>query len=324
MTEEPTLAQTAAELTASPNSMAGTFSAKRVASRTARYLNEKFPPAQAVAIGLGSLVVYLMCGRLATGASSVGWGAAAASVTSTLLFLQVRLLDDFDTHYSLEEITNATPRGLLAGVGVTTALVAVLNLGPSIVVFALAPTAVMVGASIVLALWCPMRTTKPLTARRPALIALTLGRVPLFDVGPALALVYVCARWEASTRSTISIASASLAVGSVWVLYEIWKVSRNTGRYEGYDNIYRPIAVSWAQQRVIVAVLGLVSVALTIALYKSAGLSIAYLISGCGLGLALAALALRNVHDKRRPWWRGLIFPALMVIGMLVQFAALM
>lgn len=294
----------------------------RVAYRTARYVNEQYPPAQALAVGLGSLAVYLMCGRLATGASTVGWGGVAASVTVMLLFLQVRLLDDFDTHYSQEEIKNATPRGLLAGVGVTTVLIIALNVGPYIVIFAILPTAVMVGASIVLALWCPVRTIKPLTARRPDLIALALGRIPLFDGGPALALFYVSARWKASAGSAISAASTLLAVSSIWVLYEIWKVSRNTGRFQGYDNIYRPIAVSWAQQRIIVAVLALVFSGLTIALYASAHLSVGYLIFGCGLALALAVLALSKIHDKRRPWWRGLIFPALMITGLLVQFAA--
>lgn len=294
-----------------------------VTYRIAGYLNDKFPPAQALAIALGSLAVYLICGRLATGTSTIGWGAAVASVTSTLLFLQVRLLDDFDTHYSQEEITNATPRGLLIGVGVTTVLTIGLNLGPRIVVFALLPTAAMVGASIVIAMWCPMRTVKPLSTRRPDLIALVLGRIPLFDGGPALALLYVCARWEASTGSTISVASGLLAIGSIWVLYEVWKVSRNIGRFQGYDNIYRPIAISWVQQRVIVAMLAFASLALTIALYANADFSIGYLIYGCGLGVALVALALWNFHDQRRPWWRGLAFPALMIIGMLAQLATL-
>lgn len=301
-----------------------TLSAVGLVVRTGRYLNEKFPPTQVLALAMGSVVIYLACGRLTTGKPELNWGAAEAAVTVTLFFLQVRLLDDFDTHYTgLREITHVTPRGLLVGVALTTVPIVVLNAGPSIIGYAFLPTAVMISASVAIALWCPLRTAKPLTSYRPHIVALVLGRIPLFDGGPVLAFFYVGAKWEEATGASVSQASIWLAVGVMWVMYEIWKVSRSIGRYEGYDYIYRPYGISWAQQRVLVAVLSLCGTVLSITLFFRAKLSIAFLVYACILGLGLVWLALKDIHGQGRPWWRGLVFPALMVAGSLVQFLAL-
>lgn len=295
-----------------------------LSARASRYLNEKFPPVQVFALAMAMAVVYLACARLAMASSAWGWAGATAAVTGTLYFLQVRLLDDFDAHYTnLVEITHVTPHGLLVGVGLTTIPIVLLNADGDIIGYALLPTAVMVGASIVIALWCPLRTSKPLTSWRPHIVALLLGRIPLFDVGPGLALFYVSVKWEVSRGISVRPGSIWLVVGVIWVLYEIWKVSRNIGRYEGYDYIYRPYGVSWTLQRIIVACLALCSIALNIAFYLQANLSIAYLVYTVSLNIILIVLALARLRDGRRPWWRGLTFPALMVIGLLVQFIAL-
>jgi hypothetical protein len=293
----------------------------RICVQVVRYLNTKYPPTQALAIALASFTAYLASGRLGGGDSSMGWPAAAAGITGSLFFLQVRLLDDHDTHYSgHNRIKHGTPGGLLAGVAVTTAIIIALNLDPGVIGFAILPTAVMLGASLALALWCPLRTSKPLTRRRPDLIALGLGRIPLFDAGPALAFLYVTARWEESTGRGLSSTAVGLVVGTFWLQYEIWKTSRNIGRYEGYDDIYQPYRMSWPHQRVITALLALGSLALSVRLYAEANLSVALLAYACVHSLLLTALALSGVRQEGRPWWRGLIFPAGMIVGLLTQF----
>jgi hypothetical protein len=294
---------------------------RQAGARVAGYLNTKYPPAQALAIALAAFTAYLAGGRLGGGEPSLGWPAVAASGTGSLLFLQVRLLDDLDTHYSgHDRIKHGTPRGLLAGVGVTTAIIIALNPEPGVVGFAILPTAVMLGASLVLALWCPLRTSTPLTRRRPDLIALVFGRIPLFDAGPVLAFLYVTAKWEESTGRDLSGVAVLLVVGVFWVLYEIWKMSRNIGRYEGYDDIYQPYRMSWLHQRVFTAILATGSLALSVALYATADLSVGFLIYAAVLSFALAALALSGRHEAGRPWWRGLLFPAAMIVGLLTQF----
>jgi hypothetical protein len=277
------------------------------------YLGEQFPPAQAVALGVACLVSYAAYGRLA-GDISFNALAVVAAITVPVLFLQLRLLDDVITWYEthdVEDIAGASLPGLIVGLGGTTAVILVLNAN-HVWMFGLA-----IGTTVLMLVSTFVTTQE---RRLPTLVALGLGRVPLFEAAPAVMLAYVYAAWHIATNRSLSFGEVVVVVSFFWSSFNFWKLSRHLGD-RPLERIYR---LTWPVVRLLCVVLLAISLALSIALYFYADLSLAFLVY-CVMVIAVFAVFSRprGRLDEVRPWWVALPFPTAMIAGLLVQLLML-
>jgi hypothetical protein len=282
-------------------------------SGTRSYLGEQFPPAQAVALGVACLVSYAAYGRFA-GDISFKALAVVAAITVPVLFLQLRLLDDVITWYEthdVEDIAGASLPGLIVGLGCTTAVILVLNAN-HVWMFGLA-----IGTTMLMLISTGVTTQE---RRLPTLVALGLGRVPLFEVAPAVMLAYVYVTWHIATNRSLSFGEVVVVVGFFWSSFNFWKLSRHLGD-RPLERIYR---LTWPVVRLLCVVLLAISLALSIALYFYADLSLAFLVY-CVMVIAVFAVFSRprGRLDEVRPWWVALPFPTAMIAGLLVQLLML-
>lgn len=285
----------------------------RSLSAAAGYVMEQFPPAQAVALAFSCVVEYLAFGR-AAGELSIEGSAVLAAVTVALLFLQLRLVDDIHTFYDsggTGDIGGATVRGLVAGMVVTTAVIVLLNLvDGSMLIASLAIVAFLVATSLVI-------QAKTLL---PGWVRMVLGRIPLFELAPAMMLAYVYLGWRSGTGGTLEVADVAVVVGLFLASFNVWKLSRHMGE-RARERIYQ---LTWPVVRVLCLGLLVASAGLSVALYSRADLSalwLAYALVLCALFAAMSRP--RREPDSARPWWVGLPFPTAMTAGLFVQLLAL-
>jgi hypothetical protein len=302
-----------------------------------RYLDKQFAPAQIASTCILVVVSYFLYARIA-GASSFGYEVVASAVTVVLIFLQMRLVEDVDIHWSGGELLGQlgrrrpqTYRGharivlpdgrvvprpptLWAAIAATTGAIVVLNspLGRPAVVAALSGTGLLILAYGVLRL-----------RALPRIVGLVAG----FEVVPALAFVYIYFAWHAHTHVALSPADVIPVVVTFWASWEFWKFSRGIGKYD------RERAYGLSPKHTCMASLGFagLTLAFEIALWSRADLSVLYLAFVVGLTALIAVGIGTTMRSLRRagrveggvPRWAGLAFPAAVLAGLGVQLLAL-
>lgn len=289
----------------------GSSIARRSVRSIARYLNKKFPPAQVGVLYVASLLMWVLCGQIARHVSLAST-TVVASTTVTLLFLALRLFDDINAYYVSEgrdDIGGASLGGLRVGLVVVTLAIAVLNVSHvELLILSLADVLLMTIATVVLGLerrFGPQPTVR-----------LLLGRLPLFELGPAIALAYIYVAWHLATSRSLSMIDVAAAIGVVWAAFDIWKLSRNMG----VRPLDRHYDIPWSTVRWICEGLLILSLALVVILFNKAGFSVAYLVYATAVIVLFAVLARpRPGPESTRPAWVGLPYPTLMVTGLLVQ-----
>jgi hypothetical protein len=287
---------------------------RRLLVRVRRYLNEKFPLAQAGVLCAACLVLWVLCGQIDR-SISLDSMAVIAATTVTLLFLQLRLFDDVNTYYVTEgrgDIGGASLRGLLAGIVVTTLAIATINLWHgAMLALALATTLLMTVASTILGL---ERKFGPNSA-----VKLVLGRLPLFELAPATAFIYLYLTWHTATSRSLSSLEITAVVGVIWAGFDVWKLSRHLG-VRPWEPHYD---IPWSTVRWLCQGLLALSLVLVVVLSNRAGFSTIYLAYAVAVIMLFAVLARpRQGPEPTKPWWVGLPYPSLMVAGLLVQLLA--
>jgi hypothetical protein len=301
------------------------------------YLAAQLPPADAASLAIVVVASYCLYGRMG---EDTPWGypVAAATLTVVLIFIQIRLAEDVEIWCNGGEVFGKLgrwrggevgphpgrvvagdgrvlppPRPLFAWLGVTTVFICLVNIGTDsrALAVALSAPAAMLAADGLL--------------RLNRIVPRAIGIVTLFEIVPAISLLYVYLAWASASGSTLEASSVLPVIGVVWTNWAFWKFGRKVGEVE-VERIYALDTLSVC--RVTLGVLGL-SLATNVALYAVADLSVAYLVFA---GAAHAVTAVSVIAYTRRfrrlrmeagsPWWAGLAFPLALTAGVLVQLLA--
>jgi hypothetical protein len=285
--------------------------AKHAVKAAARYVGEQFPPAQAAALGVGCGVEYLGFGQT-SGHISIAVLTLVAAVTVPIFFLQLRLVDDIHTFYDSDgtgDIGGATVRGLVVAFCFTALIVIALN-----------ATHVRDLAWAIAIMCLMVATSGILRVKLPGWFRMMFGRLPLFELAPALMLAYVYITWSTATGRSLPLRDVLSVVGLFWTAFNVWKLSRHMGELER-ERIY---LLRWPEIRLLcLALLGL-SAFCAVKFAEQASLSpifLAYMLGLCALFAVFSRP--RRVADSRRPGWVGLPFPTVLIAGLLVQLLLL-
>ena len=298
------------------------------------YLAVQIPPADAASLAIVSIASYCLYGRMG---ESTPWGyeVAAAALGVILIFIQIRLAEDVEIWCIGREVFGKLgrwrdedfpphtgrvlagdgrvippPRVCLAWLGVTTVLVCLVCLGTdaTALAVALSATAALLFADGVLRL----------TRHVPR----GIGLVTMFEVVPAISLLYVYFAWASASDATLGAAEVLPVIALVWTNWEYWKFARKVGEVE-IERVYalRTLGVC----RTVLAMLAL-SLATNVALFAVADLSVAYLAAAIALHAVTAVSVVaymarfrRMGMDAGQPWWAGLAFPLALTGLVLVQ-----
>jgi hypothetical protein len=156
--------------------------------------------------------------------------------------------------------------------------------------------------------------------RRPQIVSLLLGRLPLFELCPVAMLVYAYLAWHVASERALAWVDVATVVGVVWCGFTVWKLTRHLGE-RAEERIYR---LSWPTVRVVCLVLLAIGLAFNALLVVSAELSPAFLAWAVLVTAVFAFLARpRRTPDNERPAWAGLPYPAAMIAGLVTQLLAL-
>jgi hypothetical protein len=298
-----------------------------------RYLDKQFAPAHMASTCILVVVSYFLYARIA-GISSFGYEVGASAVTVVLIFLQMRLAEDVDIHWSGGELLGQVgwhrpqtyrgharivlpdgrvvprPLTLWAATVATTGVIVALNLP-------------LGRPGIVAALSGPGLLIIAYGALRLRVLPRIFGLVAGFELVPALAYLYVYFAWQAHTHVALSPAAVIPVVVTFWASWEFWKVSRGIGKYE------RERAYGLSPKHTCIASLGFVGLALPfqIALWSRADLSVLYLafvvgltaFTALGIGTTMRSLRRAGHVEGGVPHWAGLAFPAAVLAGLGVQ-----
>lgn len=287
--------------------------AARIVVEATRYLREQFPVFQAAALLIAGTTAFFLFDAIHSGRTHVSLAPLVAGATLSLLYLQVRILDDLDTYYIVgpdADIANATPRGLVAGEAVAAILTLTVNRGAALAAAATV-VAVMVAAELVMRRWLP------------GFIAIVFGRIPLFDIAPMAAFAYVYVQWRMTRGATMSPIDVGVVVVLYWLFWEIWKFSRNIGKHD-FEGIYRPYRLEWPEIRMMLVAMTVAAALLTARLSMIAPLNEIF-VAGVALFSLWYVLLARPTGKPEvvRPWWRGLFYPGVMAIALFVHMIVL-
>lgn len=270
------------------------------------YVLERFPP-QSYGVALLTMFgcTYLLHARLG---DAPRWTAVTGAATFLILFLLLRLVDDFDDAAVDEQtpVVSARRRALGGGFVAALALAMLLNAGRP-------PALLLVGLVAVTAVAAPLAAR----SRFPrAVLAL------IYESCPALILVYVHVLWAASGGSPLPRSPVVAMSVLLWAVYEYWKFTRKIG-----TRAFQPYGLSWRTAWLTGFALILVMGGCMVVLYAGSGVSAAALAVELGVCAAFAAWMVREPPAARvrdghpLPGWRGLWLPLTVQAGLLLDAA---
>jgi hypothetical protein len=270
------------------------------------YLRTRFPPhtdALAAAISFGCLIVGY---ELATGGRiRLLPVELVGALTTVLLFLHLRLVDDLDDA-SAEAPAAALPamrRQLVGGQCAVALAVLVLNVAwPAAAITALAAMALAVVTPFVV---------KPLTKANRWVIG------PCYEGTPLLILAYSYVHWTTVTGRSAPTLAVFGVIGAFWAAYEFWKFSRKAG-----EAAFQPYGLRDPALRLVLLLVLATCAACALAFGLRAHLSWFFLGYAGLVPAGFAAwLLLRWPRPGRShgPAWRGLLLADTLIVAIGVQ-----
>lgn len=304
-------------------------------ARMWRYVDRQLPPMQAAALCIVTTCSYALLGRIGH-TTPWGWEVPSAAVTTVLLFLQVRLIEDIDIHACGGELIanlgrrrelprNASgrvvladgrlvpkPSTLLGAIAFTTVIIVLLNawISRGALIAALVPTT----TSLVCASLLRIRQ-----------LPRFLGVIPFFEVVPAMTFSYLYFVWAATARSHLSFGAVATLMALWWLNWQYWKFSRGIGVYE-IERIYGlQLEGRLRAIRAVLSVLVLGVLGITIRLYLDAKLSPIFLgyVACVAAVFVTSIVTLAGWRQTNSPWWADLALSNAIVAGVIVQLLTL-
>jgi hypothetical protein len=240
---------------------------------------------------------------------------AKGSVSFVLLFLQLRLVDDIADNESC-----ISTRNLWYGVLATIIVLAILNNGGALALFAISSTALMLFTTFVL---------RPLldsgTSNNP--ISTGVGWKDLvlafaYEGTHFVMVAYLYIQWASASRRHLQLKEILQVITLFWIAFEFWKYSRGATRLG-----WSPYNLSWGRMRYALVALLTLSFAIQLTMLEGLLLGIGYktyLIAVFCFFLYLCLWAFRNSADVKAGFLRrrmGVLFAMLQNVGLV--FAAL-
>lgn len=297
-----------------------------------RYLARQLPLAQIGALCVIVVVSLALYGRMG-GVTRWGLAVPATAATVVLLFVELRLTEDVEIHYSGGERIgqlgrrrlppsqgHATPAGrVISGDG--RVLPAPRTLATAIAGLACTVTALNapVGAAATLAALAAIAAMLlAVLLLRAALLPRLVGVLVFFELVPALILLYVYESWTDQAGAKLPAEAAIPVIGTFWLAWELWKFSRNVGT----GDVERIYGLRDRGVRGMLAALMTLAALLAWRLYRTADLSPLYLAYALALAAVTAVAVVSPRRGRARPWWAGQAVPNAIAAGLVVQLLA--
>ncbi len=280
------------------------------------YRSERFPLSQAGTVLSGYVCSYLFFGQ-AYGHQTFAWATIAGAISTVLLALVRRIIDDFED-LRIDVLSGRFPadgaarrrRGLVCGALAVTAVLGALNATCSVSLLVI---------SVAVAAWFPVATalkhTRAAQTHRSVFYLIN-------ETMPVAGLVYPYAVWHAVSGTSLSAIAVVAITGLLWTIWEFWMYTRKVG-VEGWP----PWGLTMVETRRALMIFLVLSAAFSVLVDHYGHLAVGYLVYSVSVSVAFAAIILRwwsrlpahRSHRVRAWWaWGGLSFPVAVEAGVLV------
>jgi hypothetical protein len=283
------------------------------------YLRTRFPLHTQGAATAGTFLCIQSLYVRSSSRAHVHWFALAAGAAAfSLLFIQLRLvddIDDFDRDARADTAVSGGSRRRLV-IGLMTIMTAVILLSAwrwQTLTLVLATSLLMLLA--------------PVVAKHPRLPLHRLILPLVYEGAPALIMLYGYVAWKAYSEVSSPWGLVVGVTGLFWAGYEFWKFSRKLDQ-----EAYRPYGLGRTGRYAVLMTLLIVAGCCSILIYTSSDLPVGVLVYGLLVPLVFAgwmsAWWARSIPGRRdatkstaSPAWAGLTFVLILVAGLLAGTA---